>query len=413
MTLEDFEKSLAEAKGKELKNRHRNKDSGKHRHHRHDHEDGEGRHQHKRRRRSRDPYEGPSSPKENKANDPSEPVAEEKSPKMYLSDDNHVTRRLTRDSWMEQPSGLDIEYAQKKTPMNPGVQLSNSSNADLELKVHENELNKHHIQNVADGKDNLWEVTEEPTQCQLNYHFGDSGAQWRMTRLKAVYRNAKETGRSVDEIAVNQFGDLRTFDDSREEQMELDRRDTYGEGYFGKDKPSGELFRERELELGVKRQQSAPEYDSDDGSELARAIEMETPITTTVQMDQSALNRLKAQVMKAKVRGSNEAADLEVKYNNAMAACANRKGSDVVILGAMENRMLIGGREGEVKNIENKRGLEKGLVEENEDMSIEDMVREERRTKNQAGGDGRHFAERIAKDGKFDVFRPLDALRTC
>jgi len=41
-------------------------------------------------------------------------------------------------------------------------------------------------------------------------------------------------------------------------------------------------------------------------------------------------------------------------------------------------------------------------VVENEDMSIEDMVRQERRTKNALGGEGRAFAERIAKDAKFD-----------
>ena len=68
----------------------------------------------------------------------------------------------------------------------------------------------------------------------------------------------------------------------------------------------------------------------------------------------------------------------------------------------MDNRMLASGQRNEVRRVETKRGMERGLVEENEDMSIEDMVREERRTKGQAGGDGRRFAERIAKDGKFD-----------
>jgi hypothetical protein len=62
----------------------------------------------------------------------------------------------------------------------------------------------------------------------------------------------------------------------------------------------------------------------------------------------------------------------------------------------------LAGTRGEVKAIENKRGRERGLVEENEDMSIEDMVREERRTRGQAGGEGMKAAERIAKDAKFD-----------
>ena len=45
---------------------------------------------------------------------------------------------------------------------------------------------------------------------------------------------------------------------------------------------------------------------------------------------------------------------------------------------------------------------EPGLVKSNGDMTVEDMVREERHTKGQAGGEGRKFAERIAKDAKFD-----------
>jgi hypothetical protein len=55
-----------------------------------------------------------------------------------------------------------------------------------------------------------------------------------MTKLKAVYTQAEQTGRPVDEIALERFGDLRDFDDAREEQTELDRRHLYGEGYVGK-----------------------------------------------------------------------------------------------------------------------------------------------------------------------------------
>ena len=36
-------------------------------------------------------------------------------------------------------------------------------------------------------------------------------------------------------------------------------------------------------------------------------------------------------------------------------------------------------------------------------MSIEDMVREERRTRGQPGGAGERMAERIARDARFEV----------
>jgi Protein similar to CwfJ C-terminus 1/Protein similar to CwfJ C-terminus 2 len=119
----------------------------------------------------------------------------------------------------------------------------------------------------------------------------------------------------------------------------------------------------------------------------------------TPALDQTALNRLRAQMMKAKLKGAPEAATLEQEYNEAVNAFAGNE-PEVVTLGVMENRMLAGNR-GEVKSIDNKRGRERGLVEQNDDMSVQEMVQEERRTKGQAGGESRRFAERIAKDAKF------------
>jgi hypothetical protein len=92
---------------------------------------------------------------------------------------------------------------------------------------------------------------------------------------------------------------------------------------------------------------------------------------------------------------------LEAEYNTAIAGSAGSTDRDVVMLNAMDNRMLAGGRQGEVIALENKRGVERGLVKENEDMSIEDMVRQERRTKGQ--NEGLLLAEKIGKDVKFDV----------
>ncbi|KAG7106313.1 Pre-mRNA-splicing factor cwf19 like protein [Verticillium longisporum] len=117
-------------------------------------------------------------------------------------------------------------------------------------------------------------------------------------------------------------------------------------------------------------------------------------------MDQTTLNRLRAQMVKAKLMRAPNAAQLESEYNAAAASFAT-KGPQSVTLGAQDNRMLAGSR-GEVKAVETKRGRERGNVEANDDMTIEDMVREERRTRGQAGGEGARLAERIAKDGKFD-----------
>lgn len=207
---------------------------------------------------------------------------------------------------------------------------------------------------------------------------------------------------SLDDVAADQYGDLRAFDDAREEQTELDRRDTYGDGYVGKDKPSGELFQERKLATGSQRDHIPPEGNQVNVQRSSPPPQTQENPLRTVSLDQTALNRLKAQMLKAKVRGSSDAASLEARYNLAAANLANQFQPEVVVLGTMDNRLLAGSRQGEVTSIDNKRGRARGLVEENEDMSVEDMVKQERRTRHQAGGDGQRFAERIAKDAKFD-----------
>ena len=410
MTLEDFERSLLVEKQHEDEIRPRNGHKERRRHHEHrkHHQEGDDHHRHKRRRYSsrekedRSHRRGVDSAVECTSNGSLQ--GEDSTP--FATDGVAHTPspnvRIQRDSWMEQPSGLDIDYTQKGSekiakPIDP-----RSKKADFELKIHANELNKHHLQNLADGKELPEQLTDEPSQHEVGYHFGDSGSQWRMTKLKGVYRRAEETGRPVDDVAEEHFGDLRAFDDAREEQIELDRRSTYGEGYVGKEKPNGELFEERKLKSGLRRDKSSSTDDHFRDADLPREVKSGEP-ATNAPLDQTALNRLKAQMLKAKIRGSSDAATLEARYNSAMADVENHKQSDVVVLGAMDNRMLAGSRKGEVTRIDNKRGRERGLVEENEDMSIEDMVRQERRTRNQAGGDGQRFAERIAKDAKFDV----------
>ncbi|KAI0541308.1 hypothetical protein GGR58DRAFT_457696 [Xylaria digitata] len=299
---------------------------------------------------------------------------------------------LTRDSWMTAPSALDIDYTQK------GSKLAKPAPLKEEPKraIHTRELNAAHLQNLNDGK--IGDELELLAKHEVDYVFGDSRSLSRMTKLKGIYSMAERTGRTVEEVALDRYGNLRDFDDAREEKVELDRREVYGEGYVGKEKPSGELFQERKLAAGVheKRRISPQPTIPDQGTVIPNDAISHQP----TQADQTTLNRLKAQMMKAKLRKAPDAAKLEAEYNQAAAAFA-AKGPEAVVLNVMQNRMMAGTR-AEAKAVDTKRGRERGLVEQNEDMTVEDMVREERRTRGQAGGEGLRLAERIAKDGKFD-----------
>jgi len=395
--LSNFEKALAEEKkareeietlvDKDRKHKHRHR-----RHHRSRDEEDKERdgHRHKRSRHSKDPEEDDSSrsKKHTKSSDPHEdlPIPNDEVPQ-----DNQP--KIQRDSWMTAPNALDIEYTQngekhivELPPQKP----------DYNLKIHKNELNDK-LQDLADGKtlDDLQE--EDDSDHEVSYTFGDEGAQWRMTKLKAVYDEAKRTGKGVEEVAMQRLGGLRELDAAREEETELERRRLYGQGYIGKEKPTGDLFKEREsdFELREKSSQSAI-Y-----TELPQGEIVEADSTPVQSIDTTTLNRMKAQLLKAKLKNSTDVAKLESEYNAAMAKFVKAPVSGDHVLGVMDNRMLAGIR-GEVNTVDNKRGRERGTVVYNEDMSIEDMVREERRTRGQGGGEGMRAAERIANDGKFD-----------
>ncbi|KAF4294258.1 hypothetical protein KXW19_006195 [Aspergillus fumigatus] len=433
MTLDDFEKSLVEDQerrrersGRE-KHQHRDRDrdrskerSRHHRHHHHhrrhssrsrerepgrpreSHADEENSHRHKRSRHSTDHSDDRDhSHKRRHRRESKDNESESTAPVKEIVQEE--PKQLRRDAWMDAPSALDVDYIHRRdTTRLEEEPKAKMLQADFELKIHDRELNQH-LRDLKEEK-GLAEVEEKPVQHEVDYTFGDAGSQWRMTKLRGVYREAEESGKPVEEVAIERFGDLRSFDDAREEEAELDRRTRYGEGYVGKEKPTGDLFQERKLEQGVHREPL--EHHRDPEQKLAargqgQKIDTAPPSGATQHLDLTALNRLKAQMMKAKLKGSAEAAELEERYNAAAAAMANRKESDVVVLGVMENRMLAGQRN-EAKPVETRRGRERGQLEENEDMTIEDMVREERRTRDQAGGDGRRLAERIARDSKFE-----------
>lgn len=431
MTLEDFEKSLVEGqerrRGKSDRDNHvrdRDRSSERSRHSRHHHSSHHHRHHSSRSRERRGDRErgsrhhgddGHRHKRSRHSNNQDERDYAHKRRHRHSSKDDDESSapevvvqqepsQLKRDAWMEAPSALDVDYVHRPDPTRlQEAPKPKMLEADFELKIHDKELNDH-LRDLKEGKQ-LEDIDEQPSQHEVDYTFGDPGSQWRMTKLKGVYREAKESGRPVEEIAVERFGDLRSFDDAREEETELDRRKMYGEAYVGKDKPSGELFQERKLQSNIHR--NSHEHLRDPEEEVktegrGKRMEAEPPSNATQHLDLTALNRLKAQMMKAKLKRADNAAELEEQYNEAAAAMANRKESDVVVLGVRDNRMLAGSRN-EVKPVDTKRGRERGQVQDNEDMSIEDMVREERKTRGQMGGEGKRLADRIARDGKFEV----------
>ncbi|CAI4211934.1 unnamed protein product [Parascedosporium putredinis] len=212
--------------------------------------------------------------------------------------------------------------------------------------LHDRELNQGLNDYSYDSDEEAGDVAKE---IKINYKFGDSGSQWRMTKLKAVYATAKRDERTLEDVAKERFGSLQEFDIAREEQDELDRRKLYGDGYAIKEGPTGNLYTARmEKEKRDRLAQGPPGFTpAAEQTEPAATIVDEVHRAPAATMDQTALNRLRRRRFV-------------------------ETGPKTVALGAMENRMLAGTR-GEVKAVETKRGRERGNLEENDDMSIEQM----------------------------------------
>ncbi|PNS18993.1 hypothetical protein CAC42_6088 [Sphaceloma murrayae] len=418
MALEDFERELAASKDSEP-SRDRGEERDRHRHkHRHHHRSSKHDDEHRRRRkRSRDRSHRDrddrhrskrvrsGSPKsvQDEEDEWVEKEAIEAQPAEETLDAriNGSGGAQQRDSWMQAPSSINVDYLQRSRQQKSPPSQFVSAKQDLDKRIHKHEVEQL-MKDLEDEENEDSNVKDEPAQHEVSYTFGDSGSQWRMTKLKAVYRQAKEENKSVDEVALNRYGDLRDFDDAREEERELDRRDRYGKDYVELEKPSGEFFQERKLAANIRHSTHNKEQmvnHAELGQETQSPAEP-APVSTVV-LDQTSLNKLKAKMMKAKLRNDPSAATLEEEYNTALAASASSQPS-VVTLSNMDNRLLASGRGNEVTAVTNKRGLERGLVTENTDMSIADMVRHERRTRNTShANEGLLLASRIAKDGKF------------
>lgn len=302
------------------------------------------------------------------------------------------TSSAKRDAWMLEPSTDFIDYTQK------GVRKESPKRTaapDYRPIIHKNELN----QQLREGKslDEYADDEDATKPGEVAYTFGDPGSSWRMKKLKRCYEAANDRGVDIEVIALERYGDLRLFDDAREEEMELERREMYGvDRRDAKEKPTGELWRERLK----KRQEVESKIAEREATERQEHISQAAPPKpATKVLGQTALNKMRAALMKAQLRGDPQAAKMEEEYNAAMEAA--RQGAqiedNVVVLSAMDSRQLAG--------LEGRVGREvvlgkKGKVVENEDMTIEDMLREEKITRGQ--GTGRQMAERISRDAKFD-----------
>ena len=207
---------------------------------------------------------------------------------------------------------------------------------------------------------------------------GGPGSSWRMMRLRRVYETAEEENRSVEEVGLERFGTMQAFEEAKEERRILDER----EGRRGAQRTTNHKGKDRELpgekrftftDIGasgassrsssfrrpttadnstpttpspaagsakpvVDRRLDSLRLPSQASSPLAHSHtpipSVMTPsvaaVSTTRGMSPSSLNKLQAQVLRAKLMNAPNAAKLEEEYEEQLRKAHGEPGQPIV-----------------------------------------------------------------------------------
>lgn len=209
----------------------------------------------------------------------------------------------------------------------------------------------------------------------VTYEFGDRGSDWRMMKLRSLRDKARETNRSIEDIAFERYGTLEKYDQAREEEQELSRRKTYG---IQKTKPDGSLYRKRMERLHASDVQQV-KHDEQVKEEIkADAMSHDGQILSI-----GDLNALKARLLKAQIMRSADEHHLQLEYNAALKRYDQSLKTDkVVVLPEMDTRA-------------------EPLTKDENDMTIEELLREEKRESKHHRQSHRD-ADNIVSDKKFN-----------
>lgn len=213
-----------------------------------------------------------------------------------------------------------------------------------------------------------------PAKASVTYEFGDRGSDWRMMKLRSLRAAAQDSGRDLEDLAFERYGSLDRYDEAREEEQELLRRKSYG---VQKTVPTGSLYQQR-LARGYRQDDKTKKHDTETLEEI-KADDMAAHGRVVTVGD---LNSMQAKIMKAKLINSPNLAQMENEYQAALHHYNRILSEDaVVVLPSMDSR-------GQT------------LQKDENEMTIEDIVREEKR-ESRGIAQSRRDADRIAKDSRY------------
>jgi hypothetical protein len=353
------------------RSRHRDKE----RSHKHRHKHDDDRHHHRRKRRRDDDHNDRDTNKPVKTEEREEKsLADQFDEDMWEEKPQETEPKLERQSWM-----TEDKVDSKSDPFSSFLGGAKKEKKPIEKppeqpKISSRELNPGYLDPPSPPSKRQDDKNTPP-----NYTIGDDGSSWRMMKLKNLYAAAKEKMMPVEELAVERMGSLQAFDEAREEEMELERRkrDRRGEGVM-KVKVTGELYQQR---LAKQQKQQSRRKQHSRRQEYPQPSEP-PPDSDSPSITQSDLNKLQAALLRAEMTSSPDVAKLQEEYALAVEKFNTQPSIPEIITLPQSHSTLLPHLSREQSKSENE-------------MTIEDMVKEERATKRASNVD------RIARDRRF------------
>lgn len=232
----------------------------------------------------------------------------------------------------------------------------------FQVKISSKEIN----QDIRAGRSDDNDVPPPPPKATTP---GGPGSNWRMMRLRRVYETAEEENKPIEEVALERFGTLQAFEEAKEERRILDERqgkrserkdersrgrETGGEKRFmftdvgasGASSRSSSFRRPGSGPTGnspstpsptnppANRRLDSLRLPSQAASPLAQSHtpipSVMTPSATSTStrraMSPSSLNKLQAQVLRAKLMNAPNAEKLEEEYEAEVRRANSEEG---------------------------------------------------------------------------------------
>ncbi|TPX64624.1 hypothetical protein SpCBS45565_g05766 [Spizellomyces sp. 'palustris'] len=275
-------------------------------------------------------------------------------------------QEIVRDNWMMAP-GEGFDFTQMGGQSEPRKREADIKREEEEKRRQEIRARRELNPYLKDGGAGV--PTDESSSTKSagtrTYEFGDSGANWRMVKLKRALEIANQEGKSVEEVAIERYGSLDAYEEAQAERDFLDkRRSGDRKDEFGRDIPYRPTFRKtapfqrpgegsftkrpaeesHSEERALKRAKPASSTPSRSSAPRIPSVNVVVPSQSGLDdgpiLSNDELNKLNANVLKAKLMGHPEAAELEAEYNRQRkrSACGRTVSEGQALLSNVDSR---------------------------------------------------------------------------